>query len=130
MWTFAPSMTQPLFAAGAIKKNFQLAQEQAQEAVLTYQQTIQQSFREVSDALIGYSKDQDFRKQQELLTHSAEDASRLSDIRYRGGAASYLEVLDSNTRYYAAQLTLAQAQLKELLDYVELYRSMGGGWQQ
>jgi multidrug efflux system outer membrane protein len=130
MWTFAGSLTQPLFTAGSLKKNLQLAQEQQQEAVLTYQQTIQQAFREVSDALIGYAKDQDFRKQQELLTHSAEDASRLSDIRYRGGASSYLEVLDSNTRSYAAQLTLAQAQLKELLDYVELYRSMGGGWQQ
>jgi multidrug efflux system outer membrane protein len=128
LWTFAGALTQPLFTAGTLKKNVQLAEDQQQEAVLVYKQTIQQSFREVSDALIAYSKDQDFRKQQELLTRSAEDASRLSDMRYRGGAASYLEVLDSNTRYYAAQLTLAKSQLRELLDYVELYRSVGGGW--
>ena len=60
-----------------------------------------------------------FCTQQESLTYSAKDASRLSDIRYRGGASSYLEVLDSNTRTYAAELTLAQAELGELLDYVQ-----------
>ncbi len=130
MWTFASSLTQPLFTAGALKKNVQLAEAQQQEAVLTYQQTIQQAFLEVSDALIAYSKDQEFRKQQDLLTQSAQDANRLSDLRYRGGASSYLEVLDSNTRYYAAQLTLAQAQLRELQDYVQIYNVLGGGWQQ
>ena len=95
---------------------------------MTYQQTIQEAFREVSDALIAYAKDQDFRKQQELLTDAAQDASRLSDLRYRGGAASYLEVLDADTRHYAAELTLAQAQSNEMLDYVQLYRALGGGW--
>jgi multidrug efflux system outer membrane protein len=130
VWSFASPLTQPLFTAGSLKKGVQLAQAQQQEAVLSYQQTIQQAFREVSDALIAYAKDQEFRKQQDLLTQSAADASRLSDLRYRGGAASYLEVLDSNTRYYSAELSLAQGQLKELLDYVQLYYSLGGGWQQ
>jgi outer membrane protein, multidrug efflux system len=130
MWAFVGSLAQPLFTAGSLKQNVRLAQAEQQEAVLVYQRTIQQSFREVSDALISYSKDQDFRKQQELLTQASQDASRLSDVRYRGGAASYLEVLDSNTRYYSAELTLAQARLLELLDYVELYRALGGGWQQ
>jgi len=129
-WSFASPLTQPLFTAGSLKKGVQLAQAQQQEAVLNYQQTNQQAFREVSDALIAYAKDQEFRKQQDLLTQSAADASRLSDLRYRGGAASYLEVLDSNTRYYSAELSLAQGQLKELLDYVELYHALGGGWQQ
>ena len=129
IWTFIGSLTQPLFAAGSLKKHVELAEAQNQEAVLAYQQTIQ-AFREVSDVLIAYSKDQEFRKQQELLTQAAQDARRLSDIRYKGGASSYLEVLDSNTRYYAAQLILAQAQLKELQDYVQIYYALGGGWQQ
>jgi len=130
VWAFASPVTQPLFTAGSLKKGVQLAQAQQQEAVLSYQQTIQQAFREVSDSLIAYAKDQEFRTQQDLLTQSAQDASRLSDLRYRGGAASYLEVLDSNTRYYTAELSLAQGQLKELLDYVQLYQALGGGWQQ
>src|SRR4029077_986056 len=79
-WTFAGELTQPLFTAGSLKNNVRLAEAQQHEAVLAYQQTIQSAFREVSDALIAYSKDQDFRKQEELLTNSAEDASRLSDL--------------------------------------------------
>jgi multidrug efflux system outer membrane protein len=129
-WALASPLTQPLFTAGGLKKGVHLAEAQQQEAALAYQQTIQQAFREVSDALIAYTKDQEFRKQQELLTQSAQDASRLSDLRYKGGAASYLEVLDSNTRSYSAELTLAQGQLRELLDYVQLYQVLGGGWQQ
>jgi outer membrane protein, multidrug efflux system len=65
-----------------------------------------------------------------LLTNSAQDASRLSNLRYRGGAASYLEVLDAETRQYFAELTLAQARLNEMLDYVQLYHALGGGWEQ
>jgi outer membrane protein, multidrug efflux system len=130
MWSFVGQVAQPLYAGGSLRGGVHLAQAKQQEAELTYQQTIQQAFREVSDALIAYGKDQEFRKQQQLLTNSAQDASRLSDLRYRGGAASYLEVLDANTRLYSAQLTLAQAQLNEMLDYVQLYRALGGGWQQ
>jgi len=64
-----------------------------------------------------------------LLTQAAADAQRLSNMRYQGGFSSYLEVLDTNTRYYSAQVTLARAQLDELLDYVQLYYVLGGGWQ-
>jgi outer membrane protein, multidrug efflux system len=107
-----------------------LTEAQQQEAVLTYQQFIQQAFREVSDSLIAYRKNQEFREQQALLNAAAQDATRLADIRYRGGATSYLEVLDSDTRYFNAQLGLAQAQRDERLALVQLYNSLGGGWQQ
>ena len=130
MWNFTGQLAQPLYAGGTLKSGVRYAQAQHQEAVLNYQQTIQQAFREVSDALIAYEKDHDFRTQQESLTYSAKDASRLSDVRYRGGASSYLEVLDSNTRSYAAELTLVEARLSEMLDYIQLYRALGGGWQQ
>ena len=72
---------------------------------------MQQAFRVVSDALIGYRKSQEFRIQQEQLTQAANGAKDLSNMRYKGGATSYLEVLDSDTRYFSAQLDLAQAQL-------------------
>jgi len=129
MWNFTGQLAQPLYAGSTLRSGVQLARAQQQEAELNYQQTIQQAFREVSDALIAYEKDHEFRTQQESLTYSAKDASRLSDIRYRGGASSYLEVLDSNTRTYAAELTLVQARLSEMLDYIQLYRALGGGWQ-
>jgi multidrug efflux system outer membrane protein len=130
MWSFVGALTQPIFTAGKIRSTVRLAEAQKQQAVLVYQQIIQEAFREVSDALIAYSKTREFREQATLLASSAGGAARLSDMRYRGGAASYLEVLTNETNYFSAQLGLAQAQLNELLAMVQLYNSLGGGWQQ
>jgi multidrug efflux system outer membrane protein len=130
LWNFGASLAQPIFTGGRIRSGVRFAEAQQQEALLVYQQTIQQSFREVSDALVAYRKNQEFRMQQELLTRSAQDAARLSDMRYRGGVTSYLEVLTNETNYFSAELTLTQAQLNELLALVQLYKALGGGWQQ
>jgi outer membrane protein, multidrug efflux system len=129
-WNFAAGLTQPIFTAGRIKSGVKLAEAQQQQAALAYQETIQESFREVSDALIGYEKTREFREQLEMLTTSAADGSRLSELRYKGGATSYLEVLTSETNYLSAEFSLAQVRLNELLAMVELYRALGGGWQE
>jgi multidrug efflux system outer membrane protein len=129
LWSFGGALTQPIFEGGRLRNNVRLTEAQMQEAVIFYQQTIQEAFREVADALIGYRKSQEFRAQQELLTRSAQDAARLSDIRYKGGATSYLEVLTNQTNYFSAELNLAQAERNELLALVELYKALGGGWQ-
>jgi len=130
LWTVGGTLAQPVFEGGRIRNRVRFAEARRDEATLVYQQTIQQAFRDVSDALIAYRKNQEFRAQQELVTRAAEDATRLSNMRYKGGATSYLEVLDSNTRQFVAQLTLAQAQLNELQSMVQIYRALGGGWQQ
>ena len=130
MWAFGAQLTQPIFEGGRLRSGVRLTEAQKQEAVLLYQHTIQQAFREVADSLIAYRKNQEFRQQQALLTASAQDASRLSIVRYQGGVTSYLEVLDSDTRYFEAQLNLAQADLHERLALVQLYIALGGGWQQ
>jgi outer membrane protein, multidrug efflux system len=129
-WSFGAQLSQPIFTAGKLRSNVKLTEAQQQEALLSYQKSIQQAFREVSDSLIAYQKNQEFRKQQELLTESARDAVRLSTVRYEGGVTSYLEVLDSDTRHFNAQITLVQAQLNERLALVQLYNALGGGWQQ
>ncbi|HWC17254.1 MAG TPA: efflux transporter outer membrane subunit [Terriglobales bacterium] len=129
-WSFGGQLLQPVFEGGRLRSGVRLAEAQKEELLLIYQQAIQEAFREVSDALVGYKKDQEFREQQDLLTRSAQDATALSQSRYSGGVTSYLEVLDSDTRYFAAQLTLAQAQLNERLSLVQLYGALGGGWQQ
>jgi multidrug efflux system outer membrane protein len=130
LWTLGASAVQPIFQGGRIRNRVRLAEARVQEVTFVYQRTVQQAFREVSDALVGYRKGQEVRVQQEHLASAAEDATKLSNMRYRGGATSYLEVLDSETRFFAAQLALAQAQLRELQSLVEIYRSLGGGWQQ
>jgi outer membrane protein, multidrug efflux system len=128
LWTFGASAAQPLFQGGRLRNRVALAEARQQEAALAYQRAVQQAFREVSDALVAYRKSQEFRAQQEQLTRSAEDATRLSNMRYTGGAASYLEVLDSDSRKFVAQLNLSQAQLNELQSIVRIYRALGGGW--
>jgi multidrug efflux system outer membrane protein len=128
LWSFGGALTQPIFEGGRLRNNVRFTEAQKKEAVLVYQQTIQQAFREVSDSLVAYRKNQEFRAQQELLTTSAQDAAHLSDVRYQGGATSYLEVLTNQTNYFSAELNLAQARLNELLALVGLYKALGGGW--
>jgi len=130
LWSFGAQLTQPIFTAGKIRSGVRLTEAQQQEAVLFYQKSIQQAFRDVSDSLIAFSKNREFREQQALLTNAAGDATRLANSRYRGGVTSYLEVLDSDSRYFDAQIILAQAQLNERLALVQIYNALGGGWQQ
>jgi outer membrane protein, multidrug efflux system len=129
LWSFGASLAQPIFTGGKLRSNLHLTEAQEQESVLNYQQTIQQAFREVSDSLIAYKKNQEFREQQALLAAAAVDATRLANARYNGGVASYLEVLDTDTLAFDAELALAQAQLQERLALVQLYNALGGGWQ-
>lgn len=128
-WSLAGSLVQPIFSAGRIRANVRLTEAQAEELVNTYRRTVQQGFQDVSNALVGHRKAREFRKRQALLAASTQDAARLSDLRYRGGATSYLEVLTSQTNFFSAELGLAQARLNELLALVQLYSALGGGWQ-
>jgi outer membrane protein, multidrug efflux system len=129
MWDGAASLTQPVFAGGALRAGMRLAKAQEQEMLLTYQQTIMNAFQQVSNSLIAYQKGREFREQQELLTTAAEDADRLSKILYEHGGASYLQVLISENNDLAAELNLAQAELNERLALIQIYNALGGGWQ-
>ncbi|MFZ3201922.1 MAG: efflux transporter outer membrane subunit [Candidatus Acidiferrales bacterium] len=130
LWTLAGSVTQPIFEGGRLRSGMRLAQAQRQEMILTYQKTIQGAFRDVSNALIAYRKDREFRIQEEQLTASAQDAAQLSETRFRAGVTDYLEVLTNETNYFSDELALAQAQLNELQALVQLYQALGGGWEQ
>ena len=129
-WSFGASLTQPIFTAGRLRSQVRLAEARQQTAVLFYQQSIQGAFRSISDGLVAYRKTREFRTQQELLFRSAEDAARLSHMRYNGGVTGYLEVLTNETNAFSTELGRVQAQLNELLAVVQLYQALGGGWQQ
>ena len=130
LWNTAGTLTQPVFEAGSLHAGMRLAEAQEQQMLLTYKQTIQGAFQQVSDSLVAYQKDREFREQQQLLTSAAQQADQLSNTLYQHGGASYLQVLTSETDYFAAELSLAQAQLNERLSLVQLYNALGGGWQQ
>ena len=127
LWNMAASLTQPIFEGGRLKNNVRLAQAQREQMVLTYQQTIQGAFRDVSNALIAYRKDQELRIQQQHLYESAQDAAQLSQVRFKAGTTDYLEVLTNETNAFSAELGLAQAQGNELIALVQLYQVFGRG---
>src|SRR5689334_12713757 len=130
IWSLAGSFTQPIFEGGRLKSNVRLAEAQHEQLLLTYQQTIQGAFRDVSNALVAYRKNREFRIQQEHLVEAAQDAARLSEVRFKAGTTDYLEVLTNNTNSFSAELGLAQAQGNELTALVQLYQALGGGWKQ
>ena len=130
LWSLAASVTQPIFEGGRLKSNVRLAEAQHEQMLLTYQQTIQGAFREVSNGLIAYRKNREFRIQEERLLESAQDAARLSEVRFKAGTTDYLEVLTNETNSFSAELGVAQAQANELIALVQLYQALGGGWQQ
>jgi len=129
-WSFGASLTQPIFTGGRLRSGVRLAEAREQTALLVYQQSIQGALRSVSDALVAYRKTREFRIQEELLFESAQDAARLSHMRYTGGVTGYLEVLTNETNAFSAELALVQARLNEWLALVQLYEALGGGWQQ
>lgn len=128
LWNAATSATQVIFDHGALQAGLQLTQAEKQQMLLTYRQTILTALQQTSDALIAYQKDREFARQQALLTAAARDADHLSEVLYQHGGASFLQVLTSQTNYFAAQLALAQARLNERLSLVQLYNALGGGW--
>jgi multidrug efflux system outer membrane protein len=130
IWSYGAQVSQPIYTGGALQGNLRLAKSQNQQTLLAYRQTIQRAFGEVSDALIGYQKLHEVRLRQEDTVADLRESVRLSDMRYQGGTTTYLEVLDGQRSLYSAELTLAQARGNEYQSLVQLYRSLGGGWQQ
>jgi multidrug efflux system outer membrane protein len=130
VFNLAGGLTAPIFEGGRLRNNLKLTKTQQQAAVINYQSVVQQAFREVDDALVAYQKNQEQASAEESLVAAASSALDLANIRYSGGVASYLDVLDSERQLYSAQLSLAQTRGAILTSLVQLYQALGGGWQQ
>jgi multidrug efflux system outer membrane protein len=124
-----PGALLPIFRAGQIRNQVRLSEAQQRELLVTYERTIYNALREVSDSLIGFDKTRRQREQQEELVRALSDSVRLSNLRYQGGLDSYLQVLDAQRNLFSGELILAQLRLQERLTVVQLYRALGGGWQ-
>lgn len=129
-WSYGAQVSQPIFTGGALRGNLRLSKSQYQQALIAYRQSIQRAFGDVSDALIGYQKLRQVRTRQQESVADLQESVRLSTKRYQGGTTTYLEVLDGQRALYTAELTLAQARGNEYQSLVQLYRALGGGWQQ
>ena len=130
IWSYGAQVSQPVFTGGALRGNLRLAKSENQQALIAYRQTIQRAFGDVSDALIGYEQLHQVRLRQQDTVSDLEETVRISTLRYKGGTTTYLEVLDGQRSLYSAELTLASARGDEYRSLVQLYKALGGGWQQ
>jgi multidrug efflux system outer membrane protein len=130
IWSYGAQVSQPIFTGGALRGNLRFAESQHEQALTAYKQAIQHAFGDVSDALIGYQKYHEVRVRQEQTVADLEESVRLSIMRYQGGTTTYLEVLDGQRSLFDAELVLAADRGNEYQSLVQLYKVLGGGWQQ
>jgi multidrug efflux system outer membrane protein len=128
VFSVAPGAVQSIFHAGQIRNQVRYSEAQQREMLITYQKSIYTALREVADALVSFDRLREQRNQEEQLVRTLEETVRLSDLRYRGGLDSYLQVLDAQRNLFSGQLVLAQLRLQERVSVVQLYRALGGGW--
>jgi outer membrane protein, multidrug efflux system len=126
--SYAASLSQPIFTGGYLRNNLRYAKSEERQTLISYQQTIQRAFGDVSDALIGYDKYHVVRERQEQSVKDLQESVNVSLMRYQGGKANYIEVLDSQRSLFNAELTLAQSRNNEYQSLVQLYKALGGGW--
>jgi multidrug efflux system outer membrane protein len=127
-WTFAPQAILPLFDFGRTRAGVEGARAQRDIAVAQYEKSIQTAFREVADALAGQATYSEQLRAQQAVAAAETDRFNLSDLRYRNGTASYLDLLDAQRSLFIAQQQAIQANLLRLQNQVTLYRVLGGGW--
>jgi outer membrane protein, multidrug efflux system len=128
-WSVAGQVIQPIFEGGKINSAYRLAWAERDAAELAYRQTVQQSFADVANSLVGYEKSRSLRLTLEEQTATYAETARLANDRYRGGSTSFLEVLTTQQQYFTSELQSSQARFAELQNYVQLYQALGGGWQ-
>lgn len=127
-WSAGAGLLGPIFNFGQDKSRVGIEEARTEQALLSYENVVLNAFREVSDSLMEI---QTYSEQVAALRRqatAAENANRLSKLRYDQGFSSYLEVLDSERAQFSALLDLSQATQEYYNSYVRLYKALGGGW--
>jgi multidrug efflux system outer membrane protein len=127
-WALAASAAGPIFTFGQTWYNWKGSKAAAQAEVFQYQQVVLTALEEVSNALTARDKAAARRAELERQVEALRESVRISRVRYLGGLATYVEVLDAQQQLFPAELALAQTQRDQLLAVVALYRALGGGW--
>ena len=127
-FSIAPSLYLPIFNAGRNQANLEVAEAQKKIAAAQYEKSIQTAFREVSDALVSRQTLVDQLRSQQAQVEAESARLKLSDLRYRNGVASYMDLLDAQRSLFALQQAVVQVRLAQLQHQVGLYKALGGGW--
>jgi len=127
-WNLIGNLLQPIFGAGKNKRRVEVTESQQRQALYAYENTVLQAFRETEDALMGYRKTGEQRVAQGDRVRAERKVLELAELRYRGGVAAYLEVLDAQRSLFNAELEESQTIGSNLVSLVRLYKALGGGW--
>ena len=127
-FSIGPSLYLPIFNAGRNQANLEIAQGSQKIAAAQYEKSIQTAFREVSDALVSRRTLADQLQAQQAQVDAVSAQFKLSDLRYRNGIASYLDLLDSQRTLFTAEQGVVQVRQALLQNQVNLYKVLGGGW--
>jgi outer membrane protein, multidrug efflux system len=128
IWSVAGGIFQPIFQGWRLFWNYKGTMARFDEALAQYEKAAQNGFREVADSLVTIEKLKDVRVEQETQVAVLANSSRLSRNRYDVGLSNYLEVLVADQQLFDAELLLARTRGAELNAVVQLYRALGGGW--
>jgi NodT family efflux transporter outer membrane factor (OMF) lipoprotein len=127
--SLGPAIELPIFEGGRLHATVRLRRLQAKEAAVIYAQTVLTALNQVEDALAAYGSDQARRASLETAVKASRNARLLARQRYESGVASFIDVLDSERTEEQNELALADATTAVSADLVQLYRALGGGWQ-
>jgi len=127
-WNIGANIFAPIFNSGQLKAQADAARERVTQSLLTYEATLQQSFREVEDALVAVRTYRAEHEAQSRRAAAARQAARLSRARYDGGVVDFLEVLDTERTLFDAELAQSESLQLYFNAIVQLYGALGGGW--
>jgi multidrug efflux system outer membrane protein len=122
------NLVAPIFNGGQLRQGVKKAQAQKEQMLYTYQYTIINALKEVSNALLEYQKQGEIVTSQQATVNAAQTAFDLSNQLYNAGYASYLDVINAQQMLFSAQIALSQAQSNEVTAVINVYTSLGGGW--
>ena len=127
-WSVGGNIFAPLINSGAGRARVDAEIARTEQALLSYEQTVQRAFAEVEDALVAVRTYKSEHEARSLQVTAARSAAFLSRARYDGGVTSYLEVLDSERSLFNAELSESQTLRLYINSIIELYKALGGGW--
>lgn len=128
VWSYAGSVTGPIFTAGGISGQVKQAEAGRDAALFTYESSIQSAFADVENALVAREKQAEQLRAQKRLVKASKEYARLAMLQFKGGYSTYLTVLSAQQQLFPAELNYAQYLASSFNSYVNIYKAMGGGW--
>ncbi len=130
LWSFSPSVSMPIFNAGRLQAELNVAEISKEINVARYESAIQTAFREVSDALVGVGTYEEQLHAQKANLQANEEYFSHARNRYQEGVDSFLTLLDAQRSLYSSRQDYLTLKLAQLENQVDLYKVLGGGWQE